>query len=189
MRILPLLVVTENLDIEERYLRTQEISSITHMHFRSVFACFIYLEYALLLFKGIEKFQAYEELKHIVRSFLTKKSFNPIEISLFDRILNGDMRNIDKDKIQSSGYVLHTLEASLWCFLTSDSFEQTVIKSVNLGEDTDTTGAVAGGIAGLYWGIDNIPKSWVENIARSEDLFEISKRLSLSVTGDSANTG
>ncbi len=60
------------------------------------------------------------------------------------------------------------LEASIWCLLNSDSYADCVLKAVNLGDDTDTTGAVAGGLAGLCYGYDNIPKEWIDVIASKE---------------------
>ncbi len=65
---------------------------------------------------------------------------------------------------------MHTLTASFWCLLTSNSFEETVLKAVNLGGDTDTTGTVAGGLAGAYYGVDAIPTAWKEALARYEEV-------------------
>ncbi|MBQ0739971.1 ADP-ribosylglycohydrolase family protein, partial [Aquimarina celericrescens] len=125
-------------DSNKRYQKIKEVSSITHAHFRSVFSCFIYVEYALLLLQGQDKFVAYENMKKPLLEFAYKMDFNPIEIDLFHRILKGNIFEESNDSIQSSGYVLHSLEASLWCLLTSDSYEESVLKAVNLGGDTDT---------------------------------------------------
>ncbi len=100
-------------------------------------------------------------------SFLAEKSFEFAEIKRFDRILRNNIVQYFESEIYSSGYVLHTLEAGLWCLLTSDNFRDTVLKAVNLGEDTDTTGAVAGGLAAFYMGSSryqpNGLRSWSEN--------------------------
>lgn len=91
-----------------------------------------------------------------------------------------DINNIielKEDEIKSSGYVVHTLEASLWCLLTSNSYKETVLKAVNLGEDTDTTGAVAGGLAGIYYGFESIPEEWVNQIVRKDKIVELAERL------------
>ncbi|MCS7020149.1 MAG: ADP-ribosylglycohydrolase family protein, partial [Cytophagales bacterium] len=84
---------------------------------------------------------------------------------------------LEEDEIQSSGYVLHTLEASIWCLLTTDNYKEAVLKAVNLGSDTDTTGAVTGGLAGLLYGLDNIPKNWLQQIARYDDIENLAERL------------
>lgn len=69
-----------------------------------------------------------------------------------------------KEGIKSSGYVVDTLEAAVWCLLHSHSYKETVLLAVNLGEDTDTVGAVAGGLAGLYYKEEGIPKEWIEEV-------------------------
>jgi ADP-ribosyl-[dinitrogen reductase] hydrolase len=79
----------------------------------------------------------------------------------------------DNQDIRGTGFVVQSLEAALWAFMTSNSFEETVLKAVNLGEDSDTTGAVAGQMAGAYWGFDAIPQSLVDGLARKDmiDLY------------------
>nr|WP_281235537.1 ADP-ribosylglycohydrolase family protein [Flavobacterium gelatinilyticum] len=179
MRILPLLFYLQNeKDIEVIYQKVKEVSSITHAHFRSVFACFIYMVYCLEILKDKDKFEAYKNMQFVLSEFLQGKSFNPREIGLFDKILKNDISKYEETDIQSSGYVLHSLEASFWCFLNSDSYEETVLKAVNLGEDTDTTGAIAGGLAGMYYGIDAIPKKWIDKLVRTNDIKDLAERLS-----------
>lgn len=179
MRILPLVFyLQKEKDIEVIYKKVKEVSSITHAHFRSVFACFIYVVYCLEILKDKDKFEAYKEMQNVLSKFLEDKKYNPVEIQLFEKILKNDIWIYPENKIRASGYVLHSLEASFWCFLNSDSYEETVLKAVNLGEDTDTTGAIAGGSAGIYYGIENIPQKWIENLARSNDIKDLAERLS-----------
>ncbi|QSW87099.1 ADP-ribosylglycohydrolase family protein [Flavobacterium endoglycinae] len=178
MRILPLVFYLQNEnDIEVIYQKVKEVSSITHAHFRSVFACFIYVIYCLEILKDKDKFEAYTDMKSILSKFLEDKKYNPAEVQLFDRVLKNDILYVESE-IQSSGYVLHSLEASFWCFLNSDSYEETVLRAVNLGGDTDTTGAIAGGLAGIYYGIDNIPQKWIDNLVRVKDIKDLAERLS-----------
>ncbi|MBQ4509319.1 MAG: ADP-ribosylglycohydrolase family protein, partial [Clostridia bacterium] len=70
--------------------------------------------------------------------------------------------------IKSSGYVVDTLEASIWCLLNTKSYEECVLKAVNLGEDTDTVGAVTGGLAGILYGYDAIPSEWLNSLVKKE---------------------
>ena len=178
MRILPLsFYLKDEKDIDFIYKTVKEVSSITHAHFRSVFACFIYVVYSIELIKGFDKEESYNNMKVKINDFLNKNDFNKNEISVFDRILKNEIHNFDEDTIQSSGYVLHSLEASFWCFLNSETYEETVLKAVNLGEDTDTTGAIAGGLAGVYYGFENIPKEWIDVIVRKNDILELSEKL------------
>lgn len=70
--------------------------------------------------------------------------------------------------VKGSGYVVESLEASLWAFLTSDSFEEAVLKAVNLGDDADTTGAVTGQLAGAYWGYSGISRHLIDGLDRKD---------------------
>ncbi|MFK7060754.1 ADP-ribosylglycohydrolase family protein [Flavobacterium oreochromis] len=184
MRILPLVFYIKDKSIDEIYQITKEVSSITHAHFRSVFACFIYLVYALEIIKGSDKEKAYTTMQLIITDFLKEKDFNKNELSLFDRILKQNISSIEESNISSSGYVLHSLEASLWCVLTSNSYKETVLKAVNLGGDTDTTGAIAGGLAGLIYGYDAIPTEWNNVLARKTDIENLCDRLAKKYTID-----
>jgi len=135
------------------------------------------MEIALLLLKGRNAGQAYSEMKKIVRDFTDSKGFNKKELELFERILGSDIYKMEESTIYATGYVLHTLEASLWCLLNTRSYEDAVLKAVNLGGDTDTTACVTGGLAGLLYGYDAIPKEWVACIARSNDIHDLSERI------------
>lgn len=73
-----------------------------------------------------------------------------------------------EDMVQSGGYVVDTLDAAVWCLMTTNSYEECVLKAVNLGRDTDTTAAVAGGLAGALYGYDAIPEQWKNDLAKRE---------------------
>lgn len=186
MRILPLLFYIKDFPIEKRFDKVKDVSSITHGHIRSVLACFIYLELGLEILTGKDKLDAYKTMQGKVRNFLDQ---NPIcsqnEMDKFHRILElkvgeydlAPLHTLQEEEISSSGYVLHSLEASLWCFLNSESYSEAVLKAVNLGEDTDTTGAITGGIAGIYYGFENIPEEWITELVRKEDIENLCNKL------------
>lgn len=177
MRILPLVFYLFDQPIHERFKITKQVSSITHGHIRSVIACFYYLEFARQLLKQKDKYKIYEDLQIEITNYLAIQSINPDEVELFDRLLKQKIYKLSEQNIFSSGYVLHTLEASIWCLLTTDTYDDAVLKAVNLGEDTDTTGAVTGGLAGLLYGFDAIPSKWTTKIARHDDIVKLSERL------------
>ncbi len=83
-------------------------------------------------------------------------------------IARGSFKVKEPPQIRGSGYVIHTLEAALWAFHHTDNFRDGALKVVNLGEDADTTGAVYGQIAGIYYGADGIPAEWREKLAMRE---------------------
>lgn len=178
MRALPLAFYLEKEnDIQKVYHTVKEVSSITHGHFRSVFACFIYVIFAIQLLKGQRKKEAYTYTQKVALEYSEEQNFNPNEIELFNRILKKDISGYSEDEIKSSGYVLHSLEASLWCFLNSESYSKAVLKAVNLGEDTDTTGAITGGLAGIYYGFDDIPQEWISELVRKDDIEVLCEKL------------
>lgn len=177
MRILPLLFFIKEKTIDQRYKFVKEVSSITHAHFRSVFACFILMELALLMLQGCTLPDAYLEMKKNVRAFAEKNEFNTSEVKLFSNVLEGNIAVKEEGNISSGGYVLHTLEASIWCLLNTSSYEKAVLKATNLGGDTDTTACVTGGLAGLLYGYNNIPRKWVECIARNKDIERLCEKL------------
>lgn len=79
--------------------------------------------------------------------------------------------------IKGSGYVLESLEAALWCFFNTDTYEQAVLKATNLGNDTDTTAAIVGQLAGAYYGVEAIPKKWRDVIYNYDELVYLSDNL------------
>lgn len=188
MRILPLVFYSKDFSIEQRFQIIKEVSSITHAHIRSVLACFMYIEFALQIIKGNDKWISFKNMQLEVAHFLDNNAIcSQDEFDKFHRIMyihsNLDYKIIpiheySEAEINSSGYVLHSLEASIWCILNSNSYEETVLKAVNLGGDTDTTAAIAGGLAGLIYGYDAIPKEWIHVLARKNDIEKLCDKLS-----------
>lgn len=86
-------------------------------------------------------------------------------------VVRNDVAALPASEIRSGGYVLDTLLAAVWCLTTTDSYEQCVLKAVNLGSDTDTTAAVAGGLAGIVYGAAGIPEEWMDTL-RGKSLIE-----------------
>ena len=103
------------------------------------------------------------------------------EITNFSSLLEGNIFEVRENQIFASGYVIHTLEASIWCLLTTDNYKDAVLRAVNLGDDTDTTGAVTGGLAGLLYGYENIPKNWIKQIARYRNIENLAERLAVKL--------
>jgi ADP-ribosylglycohydrolase len=93
------------------------------------------------------------------------------------RVAGGSFRDKKPPDIKGTGYVVESLEAALWAFWSTDSFEDGALAAVNLGDDADTTGAVYGQLAGAYYGIDAISSDWVEKIAMRDDIVAMADRL------------
>ena len=106
-------------------------------------------------------------------------SHDPAELQsvALQTIARGAYRDKTADDISGSGYVVHCLEAALWCFLTTDSFSAAILQAANLGEDADTTAAVCGQIAGAHYGESGIPARWLERLAMGDEIGTIADRL------------
>jgi ADP-ribosylglycohydrolase len=98
------------------------------------------------------------------------------EFSHFSRILSGEIRSVPVDQIYTSGYIVYTLEAGIWSFMQHPDTRDILLTAVNLGLDTDTTGTIAGGLAGLAHGMGSIPDDWFESLARKQDIDALLNR-------------
>jgi ADP-ribosyl-[dinitrogen reductase] hydrolase len=180
MRILPLAFCHSQLEFSELIELVHQVSCITHAHPRSQISCGIYISIAVSLLEGKEPSQAYLDGIQRVQEIYQQLPYAK-EIFYFYRVSDGKIGTFPIDAINSGGYVIDTLEASLWCFLNSSSYSEAVLKAVNMGGDTDTTAAVTGGLAGIYYGIENIPANWIEQIAKKDDIIDLAARLETAI--------
>lgn len=181
MRILPMAYYLLNQPaLMERVTWTEQISAVTHAHVRSKIACVFYVEFAIRLLQGCDLETAYDHANSVVES-LYGTCPSTGELNHFRRILQKDIAKLEVQEIHSSGYVIHTLEATMWCLLNNNDYASTVLAAVNLGDDTDTTAAVVGGLAGIYYGQKAIPTEWVNQLARKEDVIDLAHRVNLNL--------
>lgn len=166
MRILPVSLKFANEPLAMHCDRLGRASSITHGHPRSKMACAFHGFVTRQLLLGGQLQAALET----ARTAFTGCYERAPEFGRFKHILSDDLVSLPEGEVVSTGYVLHTLHASLWCLLTTKSFEDCVLKAVNLGGDTDTTGCVAGGLAGVHYGVNAIPEKWLQTLARRSDV-------------------
>ena len=106
------------------------------------------------------------------KEFYADSAFE-VELQNYSRLWRKDFANLSEEEIKSTGYIVDTLEAALWCLLNTEDYKSLVLKAVNLGDDTDTVAAVAGGLAGIYYGLEEIPKEWLSKLQRKECLEKI----------------
>ena len=154
MRILPLAFIPHSdADI-------YKVAGLTHAHEISQRACYLYLLVAKCILEGKD-----------FRLMFDKKDIWQKE---YCRV--GEIKYLKREDIKSSGYVVDTLEAAFWCLYHTDNYSDCVLRAVNLGDDTDTVAAVAGGLAGLLYGSDDnkgIPDKWILQIPRKEWIKEL----------------
>ena len=161
-----------------------KISSLTHAHKRSMLACGIYCIIAEHLIDdyGIKK-GILCGLKYAKEYYESIPEFTD-ECTRFDRLFDGSIFTLPESEIRSSGYIVDTLEAALWCLMKTRSYKTCVLKAVNLGGDTDTIAAVAGGLAGIHYGLDAIPDKWLSQIARLDYIKDLCERFYSSLNED-----
>lgn len=92
-------------------------------------------------------------------------------------IARGEYRDKTERDIRGTGYVVEALEAALWCFWTTDTFEGAILKAANLGDDADTTAAICGQVAGASYGERGIPPRWLELLALREEIGDLATKL------------
>ena len=175
MRIHPfvLYAYAKQMSIDEWLGMIVKASALTHAHDRSKIGCLIYTFVLMSLLKGKGKVGIEDGLKKAKRYLNACAEFTP-----YERIFNNDFATLPRDEIKSSGYVVDTLEAALWCLLTTASYRDCLLKAVNLGDDTDTVAAVAGGLAGALYGYNAIPKEWLETLKRRDYIEAMCDRAS-----------
>lgn len=182
MRILPLVAHqtwrAEPLDLNAAWALTEAVARVTHGHARSTLGCFLYLLVARGLLQGLGPAGAYAQMRQLATPWLATAAIPAVAQAVhYQGVLDGRLPVRPESDISASGYVVHTLEAALWCLLRHDSYAATVLAAVNLGLDTDTTGAVAGGLAGLAYGEAGIPAAWLAVLARRPDIEALAARL------------
>ena len=177
MRIMPacLYCYAKGMGDAEAIRAIHAVGSLTHAHIRANIACGLYFfmirsvldgEGSLLerMQRGLDRGFAYYE----------KALADHENLEYYARLRNLEQfAKTPAQEIRGSGYVVETLEAVAWALVTTASFEETMLKVVNLGEDTDTTGAIAGGLAALFYGFNAIPASWIDEIQRKEWIGEL----------------
>lgn len=173
MRILPIAFYSfyKNLDEQETYNLVKDISSLTHRHEISILGCYIYTLFVIELLKGNNKEYSYQNIKRINYSMFKSET-----LKHYERILKNDISLLEEKDIKSYAYVVDTLEATLWLFLTTDSYDSSVVKAIRLGNDTDTIAALVGALSGIYYGHDSINEDWIKDLRLLDYLKKVSKR-------------
>lgn len=171
MRMLPIALYCfyKNIkDDNEIFTLVKNSSSITHAHDISILGCYIYVRYVISLLETKNKISSYNFIKKLDYSMFIE------EVNLeYSRIIFSDISTLNINDINSSGYVVDTLEAVFWIILNCSSYNESIIGAINLGGDTDTIGAITGSIAGILYGYDNISKRWIIKLKNKDYIDEI----------------
>ncbi|MBQ8292505.1 MAG: ADP-ribosylglycohydrolase family protein [Bacilli bacterium] len=171
MRIMPIALYAyyNKLDDNLIFDIVKNTSSITHANDQSILGCYIYVKYLLKLIETNDLLISYEYIK----SLDYNKYFSNEIINLYQRILKNDIYKYPLEEIKSSGYIIHTLEAVLWVVLNTKKFKESIVSAINLGEDTDTVGAIVGSITGIKYGFDSMPTEWISKIQNLNYIYSL----------------
>lgn len=164
MRIHPIAIYFANESDDKIILKAFQISELTHGHIRSKLACAYFCILLKQILHGKSFIDSYKYTNDAMKDLIIKRG----EFKAFERILTIKILNEPVIKINSGGYVIDTLEASLWCIYNTKTLKSAILKAVNLGFDSDTTGSVTGALAGAIYGYNDIPKEWIDTIVKKE---------------------
>lgn len=202
MRIMPICIHMyyeqrlKKLSDDACVMAVEEVSGITHGHTRAKMACGIYYFCVkeILDWKhnddsedtdwGLESSWGSKQLNRCLQrgiknafDYYDKDILKANDLIFYNRILNLDeLKKAGENSIRSTGYVVDSIEAALWCVATTISYRDCMVTAVNLGGDADTIAAIAGGLAGLFYGYENIPEEWLEVIKKREWIEEMCGR-------------
>ncbi|ODV56995.1 MULTISPECIES: ADP-ribosylglycohydrolase family protein [Lysinibacillus] len=172
MRIAPLVFVLINEDdFKKRKALIQQYTMITHSHPRSIVGSIIYIELLLSLYKSNSLELALNEVYTLLQNNLQDELHT--ELNAYSRIFEENFLRISEDEINSSGYIVHSLEAAIWSVGHASTFKEAILKAVNLGEDTDTIAAITGALAGMCYQMEGIPTDWLNAIVKKQEIDDL----------------
>ena len=145
-----------------------ESSKTTHGAKEAVEACQLFAEYLYNAFSGASKM----EILSTNRAKITE--------TRIEAIASKDWKKVDMSTIAGTGYVVRSLEAALWSFFSTSSFEEAILRAANLGNDADTTAAICGQISGAHYGLSGIPDHWKAQLYDFSTIEELAIRLATS---------
>ncbi|KAI5780478.1 putative ADP-ribosylglycohydrolase [Geopyxis carbonaria] len=151
MRIAPVAWGYWRCGVEVAERRAREAGEVTHPHPLCGDACAVYTRLLVMVLQGGCTKEGLVEAA--VRFGVTSDRLGPV-------LTREALLEWDRKKVRSTGYVLHTLHAALWCFFGTESFEEGAVMAVNLGGDADTVAAVYGGLAGAWYAVDAEEGAW-----------------------------
>lgn len=164
MRLAPIAIYYHS-DLESMIHFASESSRTTHGAKECLDACAYFASLLHAAFLGLDKTE------------ILSSSFYQASTRKIKKIQSQAYLNKSVNEVKGTGYVVESLEAALWCFAKTDNFRDAILMAANLGEDADTTAAICGQIAGAYYGVEAIPKSWREKIHQAEMIVGMAELL------------
>lgn len=161
MRMMPSVLMFSNKSFETRMAYARFCSAVTHGSAEALDTVQLMADISRMLLCGLS-----------IQEAMGNLTYEPVTPAV-QALLTFDYSTTDRDLIPSGGYCVDTLRAAIWCLWNTITFRDAVQRAVNLGDDTDTTGAVTGQLAGLIYGVQGIPDYWVSGVHRTDYIREI----------------
>lgn len=158
----------DNPDSEKAFEELHNMTALTHGHAVSLIACDIYCAMIIQMTGGMDaangamKLEVLTKALSQVTDYAQKHPEYAEFLGLFSRIFSIKFKDLLDTEIRSSGYVLDSLEAAIWCFLTEENYHDCVLKAVNLGHDADTIADITGGLTSVFY--DEVPQKWIDDL-------------------------
>lgn len=162
------------LEMKENCEFVYNMSAITHGSKKCEQYCLFYTAFMLCILEGVEKNNLLKKTRELINKSAGKYGTE-------ERLFTDSFPQLPKDEVKSSGYVVASLEAAIWCFLNTDNLSDCIALCISLGDDTDSIAAIAGSFAGIFFG--NLPQGWCETLRKTDildDNIEIFKNTFLS---------
>jgi ADP-ribosyl-[dinitrogen reductase] hydrolase len=165
MRLAPIAIFYSNGTVDNLMYNAGDSSKVTHATAECVDSC---QYFALLLHKAFTATSKHQ---------LFEVQYNPFTGALTDILSDDNYVKLTRDQVKSTGYVIDSLQAALWCFHTTNSFEDAILLAANLGDDSDTVAAICGQLAGAFYGWDAIPDRWKDKLTRQQHIKDLALKL------------
>lgn len=172
MRLSPVPLFWSN-DMEQAIHFSGESSKTTHQAEETIDACYFFGALIAGAVNGVSK----EYLLSVEFVNLIEEKIGRLLSPKIKEVAEGSYKHKQPPLINGSGYVVHSLEAALWAFYLTDNFKEGLLSVVNLGNDSDTTGAIYGQLAGAFYGISSIPKHWSNQLVQREFIESTATKL------------
>lgn len=180
MRISPLTFdLCYNFNFLEKCAIIKKYTEITHAHPRALVGSIIFIELLIRFYCNNSLEDAIQRIQKLFNEHFPENHAYQKELKFYSKIFDKNFLKLDEKEIKSSGYVVDTLEAAIWCVGTTQDFESAVLKAVNLGGDTDTVASITGSLAGMIYKMEGIPDKWLNQIVQKEKVDLIIKRFML----------
>lgn len=172
MRILPILSMIKDFDLQTFYTISARVTACTHAHEISIGCSNIYLSLAKEIANGKKD---KEELLERVQTYAGLLN----QANLVGECFDDNYLSQEKLDVNPGGYVVGTLNIAIHSLLTTNSYKEAVLKAISYGGDTDTNAAVTGGLAAIYYGSDTIPAEWLNELKRKEEIIELAEKVDI----------